>query len=58
MREEEREEMKAALREALREWLDEKYAQFGKWSLHGLLAAALGGLVWLLLTSNGWHRGG
>lgn len=57
VRDEEREEIKAALQEALREWLEEKYAAFGKWSIHGLLAAGLVGLVWLILTSSGWHRG-
>lgn len=57
VREEDRDEMKTALREALREWLDEKYAQFGKWSLHGLLAAGLGAIVWFILSANGWHKG-
>lgn len=57
VREEEREAIKLALQEALREWLEEKYAAFGKWSVHGLMAAGLAALVWLILTSSGWHRG-
>jgi hypothetical protein len=43
---------KEAVKEAIKEWLDEKYAQFGRWSLHGLLAAALGGLIYAL----GWIK--
>ncbi|HLP99271.1 MAG TPA: hypothetical protein VK149_12590 [Sideroxyarcus sp.] len=41
--------VKAALKEGLREWLDEKYAAFGKWSLHGLLASGLGALAYYLV---------
>lgn len=43
------EDTKEALKEALREWLDEKYAEVGRWTLHGLAAAAIGGLVWLAI---------
>lgn len=50
------EAMKAAVKEGLREWLDEKYIAFGKWSLHGLLAAGFGGFVFLILWSQGWHK--
>lgn len=46
--------IKAALKEGLREWLDEKFADLGKWTLQGLCAAALAGLVWLALVSSGW----
>lgn len=49
-------ETKEALKEALHEWLDEKYAAFGRWSLHGLLAAALVGCMWLVVVGNGWHK--
>lgn len=48
--------MKAAVKEGLREWLDEKYSAFGRFSLHGLMAAGLGGLVFLALWSQGWHK--
>jgi hypothetical protein len=47
---------KAAVKEALREWLDEKYSTFGKWSIHGLLAMALAGAVYIFMISNGWHK--
>lgn len=47
---------KDALKEALKEWLDEKFATFGKWSLGAIGAAALGALAWFILTANGWHK--
>ena len=47
--------LKEALKESLREWLDEKYAEFGKWSVHGLMAAALGATVYLIIWSQ-WHK--
>lgn len=49
-------DMKTAVKEALREWLDEKYALFGKWSLHGLMALGLAAVVVLILWSNGWRK--
>lgn len=52
----EKEVMKEAMKEALREWLDEKYATFGKWSLHGLAAAGLAAIAYLILITNGWHK--
>lgn len=56
VRDEDKDEMKQAMRDALREWLDEKYAIFGKWSLHGLLAAGLVGMVYMFMVSQGWHK--
>ena len=49
-------ETKDALKEALKEWLDEKFATFGKWSAASIAAAGLGVLAWLILTMNGWHK--
>lgn len=50
------EEVKSALKEGLKEWLDEKFADFGKWSAMGILAGALGVLAWLIMSMNGWHK--
>lgn len=46
---------KAALKEALKEWMDEKFAIFGKWSLGSLAALALGVLIYLFLLTHGWR---
>lgn len=56
MRDEDKEILKEAFKEVLHEWLDAKYAQFGKWTIHGFMAMALGGIVWLILVANGWHK--
>lgn len=50
------EEMKRVLKQALREWLDEKFASFGRWSFYGIMAAALFGLAYLAFVGWGFHR--
>lgn len=52
------EEIKAALKEAIKEWMDEKFAEFGKWSFRGIFIAALGALTYFILTTNGWIKVG
>lgn len=47
------EEQKKILKEALQEWLDAKYAEFGKWTMRGVMAAGLVALV-VFLTSHGF----
>ena len=47
---------KETIKEALKEWLNEKFATFGRWSLTGLAAMALAGLIYLWMMSNGWHK--
>lgn len=47
---------KDALKEALKEWLDDKFASFGKWSFGTLAAVGLASLVYFILLMNGWHR--
>ncbi len=51
-----RETTKEAVKDALKEWLDEKFSEFGKWSLRGLIAAAVAGITYLFLISEGWHK--
>lgn len=41
--------MKEAVKEGLKEWLNEKFAQFGKWSLAGIGALALAALAYILI---------
>lgn len=45
---------KEAVKEALTEWLEAKYATFGKWSMRSIGAAALVVLAYLFLSSHGW----
>jgi len=49
-------DIKKAMKEALKEWLDGKFAAFGKWSAAGLAAAGLVALVYFILSINGWHK--
>lgn len=49
MTEEQRhDEEKQIVKDALKEWLDEKFATFGKWSLASILAAALVAAVFFI----------
>lgn len=52
-----RAEVKSAMKTAIKEWLDEKFAEFGWFSAKALMAAALGALLYFILTMNGWHKG-
>ena len=51
-----KDESKAAVKEALHEWLDEKFAAFGKWSFYGMAAAILAAGTYFVLLANGWHK--
>lgn len=49
------EDQRRIVKEALKEWLDEKWAAFGKWSIRGILAAGLAAIVTLILmVKSGW----
>lgn len=48
------EETKQAIKEGLQDWLNEKFSEFGKFSLRGIFALMLVGLVYLWATSQGW----
>ena len=48
------EQVKIALKEALKEWLDEKFAEVGRWTVHGILAAALAALAYYLISHGGF----
>nr|AOE13326.1 hypothetical protein [uncultured bacterium] len=47
-------ETKEAIKEGLSEWLNEKFSEFGKFSLRGIFALMLVALVYLWATSQGW----
>lgn len=46
-------EQKRLIKEALHEWLDEKYALVGRWTINGLIAATVGALVTFILMFHG-----
>lgn len=46
--------LKNAVKEALREWLDDKYREFGWFSIKAVAAFALAMLVWLWFQGHGW----
>lgn len=48
--------MREAVKEAANQWLDEKFQQFGKWSLTGLAATGLVALLYFILQFSGWHK--
>ena len=48
--------IKDAMKEAFKEYLEEKTAQFGKWSLRTIFAAVLVALIYFVLTINGWQH--
>jgi len=47
---------KRAIKEAINEWLNEKFAEFGRWTFYGLAAAAFAGAIYLALRGQGWSR--
>jgi hypothetical protein len=47
---------KEAIKEAISEWLEAKFAQLGKWTFGGLMAAAFAGAVYLALKGQGWSK--
>ncbi len=49
-------ECKNLIKQAIKEWLNDQFAAFGKWSLFGILAAAMAAGVYLIVMS--WHIGG
>ena len=48
------EEQKALVKEALHEWLESKFAEFGKWSFRGISALMLAVLVYIFFSQHGW----
>jgi len=52
----EQEDLKRAIKEAIKEWLDERFVQFGKWSLTGLVSVLIAALLYFILWANGYHK--
>ena len=47
---------KEILKEALKEWLNDRFSEFGKFSLGAFMTAILGLSVYAILVLNGWHK--
>ena len=47
---------KEVLKEALKEWLNDRFSEFGKFSLGAFITAILGFSVYAILILNGWHK--
>lgn len=49
-------ELKEAFKEAVREWIDEKFATFGKWTATTLGVVIFGWVIYGIISISGWHR--
>ena len=49
-----RDDMKTAFKEALKEWLDEKFATVGIWSVRGIVSMVLVAVTYIALQLAGW----
>ena len=49
-------ETKRVFKEALNEWLDHKYAAFGKWSAISVGASIFAALVVFIMWTQGYHK--
>lgn len=47
-------EQKELLKQALKEWLDGKFAAFGRWSFYSISSAAFTALMYFILSMSGW----
>ena len=52
--EEQKELQKAAIKEAIQEWLDKQFATVGRWTVRGIVSAALAVLFYFYAASHGW----
>lgn len=49
-------ETKRVFKEALNEWLDHKFADFGKWSAVGILSTLFVAFVVIVMWTQGYHK--
>ncbi len=52
-RSDDEDKMKKIMKAAIKEWMDERFAVFGKWTATGIGIATLGILAWLIVQMNG-----
>jgi hypothetical protein len=51
-----KDEAKRIIKEALKEWMDDRFADFGRWSFGAIMAAVFAALTYFMLWANGWHK--
>ena len=49
-----REAQKEAVKEAITEWLDTQFATVGRWTVRGIIAVGLAGLLYAYLVTHGF----
>ena len=49
-------ETKEALKEALKEWMDDKFAEVGKWGVKGLAVVVLTGIIIFTIQHDLFNR--
>ena len=42
------------MKQALKEWMNERFAEFGRWSFFTFAAMGLAALTYFILKLNGW----
>lgn len=51
---EQKEEFRRMMDDAIDHWMDKQFAQFGKWTVRGILAAVFAGATWLYFHTGGF----
>ena len=52
-RNEDEDHVKEVMKAAIKEWMDERFAAFGKWTATGIAIAAVTVLAWAIVAMNG-----
>ena len=56
MKDEEEKRQIEIMQKAIEHWLDNKFAEFGRWSFYGIAAAVLAALTYFMITMSGYHK--
>lgn len=51
-----KDELKKITKEAMKEWMEEKYSQFGRWTVRSLGTLGIAALLYFILKANGWVK--
>lgn len=49
-------DLKEVTKEAIKEWLDDRFAQFGRYTATALSAAIFAAFIYFILKMNGWQH--